>query len=70
MLWLGPVIRPVERIVRPRLPFVLSRRAERLLGVFLLAVAVALFAPLPLVSYPPPPRSASPGSASSSATAS
>ena len=53
VLWLGPLIRPVERIVRPRLPFILAPRAERLLGGFLFVVAVALFVPLPLISYLP-----------------
>jgi hypothetical protein len=53
VLRLGPVMRPIERVLRPRLEFVFGPRAERLLGVFLLVVALALFAPIPLSGYLP-----------------
>ncbi len=53
VLWLGPAIRPVERLVRPRLDQVFAPRAERALGAFLFVVALALFAPIPLSGYIP-----------------
>ncbi|HPG21192.1 MAG TPA: exopolysaccharide biosynthesis protein [Amaricoccus sp.] len=53
VLWLGPLIRPIERIVRARYAAMFTPRAERGLGVFLLLVAIALFAPIPLSSYLP-----------------
>lgn len=53
VLWFGPLIRPIERIVRPRYGAIFTPRVERGLGVFLLFVAVALFAPIPLSSYLP-----------------
>jgi hypothetical protein len=53
VLWFGPLIRPIERIVRPRYAAIFAPRVERGLGVFLLFVAVALFAPIPLSSYLP-----------------
>ncbi len=53
VLWLGPVIRPIERIVRPRLAYVFAPQAERALGYFLFLVALALFAPIPLSGYIP-----------------
>jgi hypothetical protein len=53
VLWFGPLMRPIERIVRPRYAAVFTPRAERSLGVFLLFVAIALFAPIPLSSYLP-----------------
>jgi hypothetical protein len=53
VLWLGPVIRPVERLVRPRMPQVFAYRSERILGCFLFVVALALFAPIPLSGYIP-----------------
>jgi hypothetical protein len=53
VLWLGPVIRPVERLVRPRMPQVFAYRSERALGCFLFVVALALFAPIPLSGYIP-----------------
>jgi hypothetical protein len=46
----GAVQRPlarVERMIRPRLPKLTSRTAERLLGALGLAFALALFLPLP-----------------------
>jgi hypothetical protein len=53
VLKLGPVIRPVERMMRPRLPMMFSPAAERALGLFLLLVAFALFMPIPLSGYLP-----------------
>jgi len=45
---LGPLIRPVERVLRPRRAAMFTRRNERLIGLALFAVAVALYIPLPL----------------------
>lgn len=42
-----PVLRRIERVVRPRLLFLFSRRNERLVGALLFAVAFALFMPMP-----------------------
>lgn len=53
ILRLGPVFRPIERVVRPRYRAVLAPRLERGLGVFLVFVAIALFVPIPLVCYLP-----------------
>jgi hypothetical protein len=53
VLWLGPVIRPIERLVRPRHLYVFAPRAERLLGALLFAVALALSVPIPLSAYLP-----------------
>ncbi len=53
VLWFGPLIRPIERIVRPRYAAIFAPRAERGIGVFLLFTAIALFAPIPLSSYLP-----------------
>lgn len=53
VLRLRPVIRPIERIVRPRLDWVFAPGPERALGVFLLCVSVALFLPIPLSAYGP-----------------
>ena len=53
VLWLGPVIRPVERMVRARHSYVFAPRAERALGCFLFLVALALFAPIPFSGYIP-----------------
>lgn len=51
VLWLGPVIRPMERLVRPRLDFVFVPRTERAIGIFLLFVGTALFLPIPGSGY-------------------
>jgi hypothetical protein len=53
VLRLRPLIRPIERIVRPRHEYVFAPGPERALGVFLLAVAVALLLPIPLSAYGP-----------------
>lgn len=42
-----PLLRPIERIVRPRHVWLFSRRNERLAGVLLFVVAFCLFLPLP-----------------------
>lgn len=49
----GPALRPLERIVRPRLPFMFGPAAERSVGLFLFIVSVAVFLPLPLSAYLP-----------------
>ena len=53
VLRLRPLIRPIERIVRPRHLFVFGAATERLLGVALFLVAIALFMPIPLSAYLP-----------------
>lgn len=53
VLWLGPVIRPIERVVRERHTWIFTGRAERGLGIFLFLVTLALFAPIPLSGYIP-----------------
>lgn len=53
VLRIGPLIRPVERIVRPRHLWVFLPRPERALGIFLLLVALALFLPIPFGAYLP-----------------
>ena len=50
---LRPLMRPIERIIRPRHGWMFSRRNERLIGVALFAVAVALFLPFPLSGWLP-----------------
>jgi hypothetical protein len=42
-----PIIGPIERMLRPRLPWMFRPRAERLAGALLFAVAFALFLPMP-----------------------
>jgi hypothetical protein len=42
-----PVIGPIERALRPRLPWLFRANAERLIGGALFAVAFALFLPMP-----------------------
>jgi hypothetical protein len=53
VLWLGPLIRPIERLVRPRHAYVFAPRAERALGVLLVAVALSLAVPIPISTYLP-----------------
>ena len=53
ILWLGPLLRPVERIIRPRLPGLFFPRTEQLIGLVLLWVSMALFMPIPLSAYVP-----------------
>ncbi len=53
VLRLSPVIRPVERMVRPRYEHLFTARQEQLLGVLMFFVAIALFMPIPLSGYIP-----------------
>lgn len=53
VLRLGPVIRPVERMLRPRHGYLFTPRAERAVAIFLLVVSLALFLPIPLSGYLP-----------------
>ena len=50
---LRPMVRPIERIIRPRYVWLFQPNAERLMGLLLLAVAIALFLPLPLSGWIP-----------------
>lgn len=53
VLWLGPVMRQIERVVRRRVEFVFAPQAERLLGIWLFCVSFVLFLPIPLSGYIP-----------------
>lgn len=53
VLGLGPLIRPVERILKQRHEWLFAPRRERGLAVFLVIVALALFVPIPLSGYLP-----------------
>jgi hypothetical protein len=50
---LRPLMRPIERVVRPRHAALFTARNEQLLGIVLVAVAVSLFLPIPLSGYLP-----------------
>lgn len=51
VLRMKPLLRPLERIIRPRQGWLFQRRCERLVGVFLFLVATALFLPIPLSGF-------------------
>lgn len=53
VLRLGPLLRPIERVLKPRLSWLFEPGAERLLGSFLFLVGFALFLPIPLSGYLP-----------------
>lgn len=53
VLRLKPVIRRIEMIVRPRHLWLFQPKNERLMGLFLLAVSLALFVPIPLSGFIP-----------------
>lgn len=53
VLRLGPLIRPIERMLRPRHTYLFAPRRERAVALLLLAVALALFVPIPLSGYLP-----------------
>jgi hypothetical protein len=46
-----PLIRPIERLARPRHEWVFAPAPERALGAFLLALAIMLFLPIPFSAY-------------------
>ncbi len=48
-----PVIRPVERMLQPRMEHLFVSRNERLLGAFQCVTAFALFLPVPLSGFIP-----------------
>ncbi len=48
-----PVIRPIERMLQPRMEHVLSPRNERLIGAFQCLTNFALFLPVPLSGFIP-----------------
>lgn len=47
------LVRPLERFVRPRRDWVFTRRNERLIGIALCTVSLALFLPMPLTGFIP-----------------
>lgn len=53
VLRMTPVIRPVERLLRPRMEHLLTPRNERLLGALQCLTAFALFLPVPLSGFIP-----------------
>lgn len=48
-----PVTRRLERVLRPRCSFLFARRNERVLGLALFKIAIALFLPVPLSGWFP-----------------
>ena len=50
---LRPLLRPIERVLRPRHLWLFQPRTERRIGVLLFAVSLALFLPIPLSGYIP-----------------
>jgi hypothetical protein len=53
VLRMAPLIRPIERIIRPRSTWVFEPESQRFVGMILLVVSVALFAPLPFSGWLP-----------------
>ena len=49
----APWLERAERLARPRLPALVSRPVERLIGVICIVLAVVLFLPIPLGNIPP-----------------
>ena len=47
VLRLKPLLRPIEKVIRPRPPELFSAQSERLIGILLFAVSSALFLPIP-----------------------
>ncbi len=50
---LRPLLRPVEKLLRPRRLWLFQPRTERRIGAFLFAVSVVLFLPVPFSGYIP-----------------
>ena len=53
VLQLKPLIREIEKIVRPRHVWLFQPKNERIIGLLLLAVSLALFLPIPLSGFIP-----------------
>jgi hypothetical protein len=53
VLRLEPVIRPIEKIVHTRHVWLFRPKNERMVGLLLLAVSLALFVPIPLSGFIP-----------------
>jgi hypothetical protein len=53
VLRLRPLIRQIEKIVRPRHVWLFQPQNERLIGLLLLVVSLALFIPIPLTGFIP-----------------
>ena len=51
VLRLKPLLRPVERVIRPRPPEVFGLEAERWIGGYLFLVSAALFLPIPFSGW-------------------
>ena len=49
----SPYIRQVERILKPRLSFITSATAERIIGIFTLIFSSFVFLPMPLSNFIP-----------------
>jgi hypothetical protein len=50
---LRPLLRSIEKVIRPRRLWLFQPRAERGIGILLFAVSCALFLPIPLSGYIP-----------------
>jgi hypothetical protein len=53
VLRLSPLLRPIDRMLEPRLVWLFAPPAERVFGAWLCLVGLALFAPIPLSGYLP-----------------
>ncbi len=53
ILRMRPVFRPIERVLRPRSLWLFEPEGERFVGVVMLAISLALFAPVPLSGWFP-----------------
>jgi hypothetical protein len=51
VLWMQPVLQPLERIIQPRQGWLFQASCERLVGAYLFLVALALFLPIPLSGF-------------------
>lgn len=51
VLRLKPLLRPIEKVIRPRPPELFSPQSERLIGILLFAVSSALFLPIPFSGW-------------------
>lgn len=49
----SPYIRKIEKILRPRMAFMISSTAERIVGMFALIFSVSVLLPLPLSNFVP-----------------
>jgi hypothetical protein len=48
-----PYMQKVESIIRPRMEFMVTDKAERYLGIFMLAFSISVAVPLPMTNFMP-----------------